>query len=199
MRLNTTASCRRSGWQPSLITRHWGRERIAAAPRVKSPAPDVHPGLAGRFKSVRRRVGEPTPGHNRASGIGPGGFGTCRRVCPGCSTSGRSNFRPRMAGRIEGVGRCVGNPTAGCDRRGGVRRATLYRRMCRPHEGSRRSLVCMLVFHRKKLGPIMLIEHVCACVYDVGSVVSCYSGRALHAGMRGVVWRSIFNLLHTPL
>ena len=63
---------------------------------------------------------------------------------------------------------------------GGVRRA---------HKGSRRSLVCMLVFHRKKLGPIMLIEHVCACVYDVGSVVSCYSGRALHAGMRVVVWR----------
>ena len=65
-------------------------------------------------------MGEPTPGHNRASGIGPGGFGTCRRVCPGCSTSGRSNFRPRMAGRIEGVGRCVGDPTAGCNCRSGV-------------------------------------------------------------------------------
>ena len=137
LHLNAILSCRRFGRQLSPITGHWGRERIAAAPRKKSPAPDVPPGLAGRFKSVRRRVGEPTPGHKRGSCIGPAGFGTCRRGCPGCSTSGRSNFRPRMAGRIEGVGCCVGDPTAGCNRRGGVGPGHVHTRL---QDGTRCSI-----------------------------------------------------------
>ena len=40
---------------------------------------------------------------------------------------------------------------------------------------------------------------MCAHVRDVASVVSCYSRRGLHAGVRGVVWRwRVQSYFHDP-